>query len=138
VAEESTTSDLVELARRHLEAGNRRDFDAVMSFWAPDAVYVGRLGTFEGAAAIRGLLEDMISSPYEDFHTEFEEIMDLGNGVGFSVNIFTGHPVGISGEVQSRFASVAIWTEGVIERFIVYTDIDEARAAAERLAEERG
>jgi len=138
MADASTTPDVVELARRHLEASNRRDFDAVMSFWAPDAVYVGRLGTFEGAPAIRGLLEDMLASPYEDFHTEYEEIIDLGNGVGFSVNIFTGHPVGISGEVQSRFASVAIWTKSVIERFIVYTDIDEARAAAERLAQERG
>jgi hypothetical protein len=27
---------------------------------------------------------------------------------------------------------------GLIERMAVYTDIDEARAAAERLAEERG
>jgi ketosteroid isomerase-like protein len=138
MAGESTTPDLLELARRINEAINRRDFDAVISFWAPDAVYVGRLGTFEGAAAIRGLLEDMIASPYQAFHVEFEEIIDLGNGVAFSVNIFTGHPVGISGEVQSRYASVAIWTDGMIERFMVYTDTDEARAAAERLAEERG
>jgi len=55
--EESTTPDLVELGSRFLEAANRRDFDAMLSFFAPDAV----LGsgdalrmTFEGVAAIRG------------------------------------------------------------------------------------
>jgi hypothetical protein len=30
------------------------------------------------------------------------------------------------------------WAEGSIGRFTTYTDIDEARAAAERLAQERG
>jgi hypothetical protein len=33
---------------------------------------------------------------------------------------------------------VTLWTDGLIERSSIYTDIDEARAAAERLAEERG
>jgi ketosteroid isomerase-like protein len=135
--EDSTTPDLVERARRHIEAFNSRDFDAVMSHWAPDAVYVGEAGTFEGAAAIRGFFEDMYS-PYEDFHSEFEEIIDLGSGVGFSITMFTGHPVGISGEVKRRYASVAISTGGVIEWFMVSTDIDQARAAAQRLAQERG
>jgi len=38
VPEESTTPDLVELVRRLDEAANRLDFDAAMSFYAPDAV----------------------------------------------------------------------------------------------------
>jgi ketosteroid isomerase-like protein len=139
VSEESATPDLVELARTQLEALNSRDFDAVMSFYAPDAVYVGmQLGTFEGAPTIRGVFEDLVR-PFSDLHGELEEIIDLGNGVVFSVISFTGHPVGSSGELQNRVASVAIWTEGVIEQFVQSTErIDEARAAAERLAEERG
>jgi ketosteroid isomerase-like protein len=36
--EESTTPDLEELWRRLLDALNSRDFDAVMNFYAPDAV----------------------------------------------------------------------------------------------------
>jgi hypothetical protein len=37
------------------------------------------------------------------------------------------------------YGGVAIWRDGLIERFTVYaTDIDQARAAAERLAQERG
>jgi hypothetical protein len=35
-------------------------------------------------------------------------------------------------------ASVATWTNALIERTTTYPDIDEARAAAERLAQERG
>jgi ketosteroid isomerase-like protein len=135
--DESTTPDPVERWRRHLEALNRRDFDAVMSFYALDAVYVGtELGMFEGTAAIRDLFED-ITSPYDDFHYELEEIIDLGNGVAFSITIFTGHPVGSSGEVRNRVASVVISNEGVIERMTNYVDLHEARAAAEQLAGER-
>ena len=52
--------------------------------------------------------------------------------------LITGHPVGSSGEVQIRFGSVASWTEAVVERLTAFMDIDEARAAAERLAQERG
>jgi hypothetical protein len=33
---------------------------------------------------------------------------------------------------------VSEWVEGLIVRVAVYDDVDEARAAAERLAEERG
>ena len=56
-----------------------RDFGAVEGFYAPDAIYRGaQVGTFEGAAAIRGLFEDMLS-PYEEFHGQVEEVVDLGN-----------------------------------------------------------
>jgi hypothetical protein len=37
-----------------------------------------------------------------------------------------------------RVAMVAVRERGLIERIAFYTDIDEARAAAERLAEDRG
>jgi len=48
--EESTTSDLAELFRRGLEALDRRDFDAIMSSYAPGAVSMYRLW---GSAASR-------------------------------------------------------------------------------------
>ena len=137
--EESTTSDLIRLARLLNEAINRRDWDAVESFYSPDAVDVGveAIGTFEGAATIRGYYEDLASS-YDDAHVETEEIIDLGNGVTFAVVLITGRPAGSSGEVRIRYGSAASWTEAVIERLTSYMDIDQARAAAERLAQERG
>ncbi len=136
--EESTTPDLVEHARRYVEAASRRDFDAVEGFYAPDAVVRGaQIGTFEGRAAARGVVEE-VCAPYEEFRAEAEEVLDLGFGVIFAVVVAFGRVAGSSAEVRFRFASVTIWRGGLIERQTNYTDIDAARAAAERLAEERG
>ena len=137
--DESTTPDLVELGSRLLEAGNRRDLDAILSFFAPDAVWESgeAMGTFEGVAAIRGLFHDWLAS-YEELRAEQEDGLDLGNGVVFAVVIQEGRLIGSSGELRTRYAVVTEWVEGRIVRVTNYTDIDEARAAAERLAAERG
>jgi ketosteroid isomerase-like protein len=139
MSEESTTPDLVELTRRQFEAADRDDFDAIMSCWASDAVWdmspMG-LGLYEGAA-IRRFFEDWRGS-YEDYETEAEEVLELGDGVTFAVVIQNGRPVGSDGSVRIRYASVLAWVGGLIVRCTTYGDIDEARAAAERLAEERG
>ncbi len=136
--EESRTPDLVELWRRVIDALNSGDFDAVMGFYAPDAVVdsMAMATGFEGVAAIRGLFEDMLR-PYEEWEIEAEEILDLGNGVAFCVLLQQGRPVGSSGRVQMRLGSVVMMAEGVVTRQTMYADIPEARAAAERLAKER-
>jgi ketosteroid isomerase-like protein len=137
--EESTTPDLLELARRSVEVVNRGDVDAALSNWGPDSVWddsaIG-LGTHEGLTAIREHGEDWMGS-YEEFEIEIEQALDLGNGVTFSVALQKGRPLGSIGHVQLRYATVTAWVEGIIERFTTYLDADEARAAAERLAEER-
>jgi hypothetical protein len=40
--------------------------------------------------------------------------------------------------VRVHSATVSEWVDGVVIRVTIYPDIDEARVAAERLAEERG
>jgi ketosteroid isomerase-like protein len=138
MSQESTTHDPVELTRRIFEAVNRGDFDAMMSHFAPGAVWETTvLGTFEGLAAIRGFQEDW-SATYEELEFEPEEIVDLGNGVAFAIAHQSGRLVGVSGHVQMRYVLVAIWVDGMIERMWYYDDIEEGRAAAERLAKERG
>jgi ketosteroid isomerase-like protein len=137
MSEESANPDLVPLVRRLVEASNRRDFDAVESFYAPDCRLRGaEIGEFEGQAAARGVVEDMVA-PYEDFHVDIEEVLDLGRGVTFAVIVARGRVGGGSAEVQFRFASVATWKKDLAERQFNFIDIDEARAAAERLAQER-
>ena len=137
MSEDSTTPDPVELARSFLAAVNRRDVDAVESFYAPDAVLrSAEIGTLVGPAAIRSFFEDILSR-YDEFHGELEEIIDLGNGVGFLVTVCRGRPVGGEEEVRLRLASVLLGTESVIQGQTNYLDIDEARAAAERLAASR-
>jgi ketosteroid isomerase-like protein len=138
MSEKSTTPDLVELVHRHAEAGNRRDLDAVTSSFALDAVFEGRaLGdTFEGRAAIRSFLEEWFGA-YEELEFGFEEVRDLGQGVVFAVVTQNGRLVGSAGHVRQREGWIYVWARGLIARLTIY-DVDEARAAAERLAQERG
>jgi ketosteroid isomerase-like protein len=79
--------DVVELTRQHYEHANRRDFDTMMGFFGPDAVWdtspVG-LGTYEGPTAIRGFIEGWIGA-YEEWQSESDEVLDLGSGVVFVV-----------------------------------------------------
>ena len=113
------------------------DLDGVMSLFAADAVYdasAAGLGTFEGAEAVRGFVEDWRRS-WEDYQYE-EELLDLGHGVMLSVVRESGRLVGGKGRVEHRAAHLITWTNGKIARFKHYPDIDEARAAAERLARE--
>jgi ketosteroid isomerase-like protein len=140
MSEESTTPDLVELARASLEAANRRDFDALMTYAAPDLVYdtsPSGFGVYEGQAAIRAFITGYWNA-FEDLRFELEEVLDLGNGVTFSVNRQRARPVGSTAHIEAREAHVTEWAEGAVVRVTVYNDIDEARAAAERLAESRG
>ena len=83
------------------------------------------------------LVEDWQGS-YEDYKVDVEEIRDLGNGVTLAVSLQTGRPAGSTGEVQIRFASIQVCEDGLIAWMKNYNEIDETRAAAERLAAKRG
>jgi ketosteroid isomerase-like protein len=95
------------------------------------------MGTSEGASVIREFCEVWWGA-YDDYRIEPEGIDDLGSGVTFAVLNQRGRPVGSSGSVKFHYAGVSSWRNGLIERVTNYTDIDQGRAAAERLAEERG
>lgn len=141
MTEESATPDLAERWRQTFEVFARRDFDALMKFYAHDAAWDASslgIGTFEGRVAIRRVLEEWIA-PYEEYEAEFEECRDLGNGVVFAVVHQAARPAGSTRSVQDRPAAfVSEWVDGIVVRGAVYYDIDEARAAAEGLAKERG
>jgi hypothetical protein len=139
VFEESTTPDLADLVPRFWEWAIDRDWDAILAFYAADAVWdmtpLG-LGTYEDAVAMRGLWDDWVSS-YEELALD-ADVRDLGGGVVLAVLDQDARPVGSTARVQARQALIYLWDHGKVTRVTVYTDIDEARAAAERLAEERG
>ena|ERR1700704_5141161 len=139
MSEQSTTPDLVERWQKTAEAYARSDFHTMMRFFAPDAVWDASsagVGSFEGAAAIRGFLEDWIGA-YEEYEYKQEEGQDLGNGVLFAVASLGGRLAGSAGRVQERWSYTVTWANGMIERVMNYADIDEGRAAAERLAKSR-
>ena len=140
MSERSTTPDLVERLRRSVDALNRRDFDAALAMYARDAAWdtspVG-LGIYDGRDVMREFFEDWVGT-FEDFAVELEEVRNLDNGVAFFVLVHRGRPAGSSGLADLRQSYTAIFADGLITRVTVRNDIDQARAAAERLAESRG
>ena len=134
---ESTTPDPAGLTRLAFEAANQRDIDAVMSFFAPDAVFQGRVAgdLFEGRAAIRGFLDEWFRS-FAEVRFEVEEFVVLDDGVVLAVVNQEGRPVGGDGVVHQREGWAICWSaDGLMVRLTVHGDIDAARAAAGRLAE---
>jgi hypothetical protein len=64
-------------------------------------------------------------------------MLEVGRGLTLAVIRQKGRPAGSSSEVRLHYAAVAIWVDSVTVRITNYGDTDEARAAAERLAESR-
>ena len=134
--EQPTTPDRAALVRTSIEAVNRRDYDEAVALFSSDGVWdlsgLG-LGVFAGHEAIRRFFEEWIEA-YEDYGVALEEFSDLEAGVTLFVALQHGTPAGSTGVVELRYATVSTWVEGSIARSTIYTDIDEGRAAAERLA----
>lgn len=138
---EPATPDPEEALRRSVEALARLDAGAAAAVYAPDAVLevssFGLEGVFAGRDAIRGFLEDMLA-PYEEPEVVLEEFRDLGRGVTFVVLLRRGRPRGSRAVLARRDGHVTTGRDGLIDRHTIYVDVDEARAAGERLAQERG
>jgi uncharacterized protein (TIGR02246 family) len=137
--ERSTTTDQVELVRSAIEAAKRRDVDAMVADYAPDAVWdLSALGleTFKGRAAIRAHFVDWFA-PHEELDWEVEEIRDLGNGIALSVAHELARMRGGSAVMSRHIAFVWQFGNGLIVRVAPYSDVDQARADAERLAASR-
>ena len=137
MSKESTTSDPVELVLRLSETMGGNDVGAVIRRFAPDAVFLSGVGRFEGRDAIRGYMEDFNGS-YDERTFASDEVHDLGNGVAWFAATITGRLRGTSAEVHLRFAVVVTHSGGAVSQWTDYATPDEARAAAERLAKERG
>jgi ketosteroid isomerase-like protein len=138
--DEPPTPDLVGLTRQSMEATNRGDLHASETLFADDAVFdvsSAGLGRFEGVTAIHGYLADWTSA-YEKQEMRQWEGWHLGNGVVFVVTVFDARPVGSQARVREQWAFTVIWTKGMITRVVASRDTEAARAAAERLASERG
>ena len=136
MAKESTTPHLVELVRFTFEAANRRDFDAILDFYAPEAIWLGTVDDAEGVAAIRDLWVSYYSA-FEELRLIVDDVVDFGNGVVLAPHRHVGRLVG-GAALSERRVFVYKFVDGRVVQARDFADIDEARAAAERLAEERG
>jgi ketosteroid isomerase-like protein len=135
VSGESKTFDPVELVRSQLEAADRGDLDGVMAGVAEDAVLDGRADLVEGRAAIRDFIGEWFKA-YDELDYHLEEISHLGGGVVFAVVIQDGRLLGSDGRIRQREGWVYRCAGSSIVR-LETSEVDEARAVAERLAEKR-
>jgi ketosteroid isomerase-like protein len=140
MSEESTPPDLVELTRHAVESGAAGDVDATLSHYTSESVWdlsrVG-LGEYTGIESIRRFVTDWIGL-YEELRVDVREVLDLGGCVTLAVVHMDGRLVGSTAQVAVDYASVVTWSDAAIVRVTHYSDIEDARAAAERLAEELG
>jgi SnoaL-like domain len=142
--EEPTAPDLVESTSQIFTASNEASnvggvVDAWIGHLAPDVVWesVGLGTSFQGVNAVRAFLENW-TSRYGEYDIETREILDLGNGIVFSVTAHTGRPVGGIGDVRMPTEVLThsfTWEDGTITRVVSSGDRPDARVAAERLAE---
>jgi ketosteroid isomerase-like protein len=128
---------LAERTRQSFAAAYRRDWHSVMAFFADEAVWdVPGLQAFEGQDAIRGFVEDWVGA-YQEADIEVEDVLDLGGGVAFVTATLDGRLAGSTAHHRVRFGAAYRWVDELIVYIATYSDIDEARATAERLAREQ-
>jgi len=139
MSEQASTPDPEGTLRRHIEAASRRDGDAALVTFPKGAVWdrsaVGQ-EVIEGRDDIRDFIEDW-NAVFEEYVLGLEESHDLGNGVASGLLSQRGRPRSSGGVVEEPYTAVVAWKDGLIVRVTVYPDINEARTAAERLAQER-
>jgi ketosteroid isomerase-like protein len=132
--------DLVELTRRAYGFAKVGDWDGVVSFYGPDTDWdmtPAGLGKYDGPTVLRRFFVDWTGS-YKEWDLELEEVQDLGDGMILAVVLTRGRSGWRAAWVELRFATIISWVGGRMARITSYTDIDQARTAAARMAEERG
>jgi ketosteroid isomerase-like protein len=136
---ERGNSDLVGLTRRQFGFAKVADWDGVLSFYGPDTDWdmsPAGLGKYDGPAALRSFFVEWTGS-YKEWEIELEEAHDLGDSMVLAVALTRGRHNPRNGWVELRFATIASWEGGRIERITSYTDIEKARTAAASITAER-
>jgi uncharacterized protein (TIGR02246 family) len=134
MAEEPATPDLAELARSVNAAWNRRDADAVLSFFSSDVVY-RPIPTFtdslerRGRDAFRSFMQEFQAAWADDFLQTPETIRVYGD-VLIALSRFTGHARASGIEVSGAVFQVFRFRGGQITRLEEFTDRAEALQAA--------
>src|SRR5438105_1461658 len=115
MSQENRAADPGELTRRLYETADRGDFDAMVRLFRP--VRCGTcprgIGTFEGATATRGFVEDW-PGVLRGLQSRRRGDRRPRQGSHAWRLCADRPPTGSSGEVQIRFASIQICEDGLI------------------------
>lgn len=124
----------VEIAKRSIDAFNRRDIDAYDDLYTPDFEWLPAFpGTVEGDGYVgREGIERYfgeITDTWEEFRAVAEEFRDLGDRV-LLLGRFEGRGKGSGVPVDAQLATVYNFRDGKVSRSRVYLDHGDALRAA--------
>jgi ketosteroid isomerase-like protein len=122
----------VEIAKRSVDAFNRRDVEALLELGTPDSVLSSQLldasADFRGREGIERFYA-MLSESWEEFHSVVDEYRDLGDRVLLlGRNTARGKGSGVT--VEAPTAAVLDFRDGKVSRIRLYLDQSEALRAA--------
>jgi ketosteroid isomerase-like protein len=123
-----------EIVQANSAAFSNQDVDAMLEFYAPDAVVIDRRqvgwGEFRGHDALRSYYQGLF-----DNVDEIDEALEIAAEEGDTVIAscrttaqLTGQPLG-SGEVQFEYALRMVLADGLIQAMDIYENAEVAAAA---------
>jgi ketosteroid isomerase-like protein len=122
----------VEVAKRSVDAFNRRDVDALLDLGTPDWVLSSQLldsgADFRGREGIERFYA-MLSESWEEFRSVVDDYRDLGDRV-LLLGRNTGRGKGSGVTVDAPTAAILDFHEGKVSRIRLYLDPGEALRAA--------
>ncbi len=124
----------VEQYRRLAEAFERRDLDAFLELFAPEAEFAPRSAAvhggspFRGHDGIRSWWESMFSV-FSEYAAEIDEVRDLGD-VTFGRARLLGRGTGSGVAVEQAQWHVVKWQDGVVVHWRTFPSEAEALEAA--------
>ena len=132
----SVVQENVDAVRRIVEAGNRRDIDAILAEldgaveWhdAAPMLLGGEATVYVGHVGVRALFTDLWDV-LDEIAVEFTEIRDLGERIVGTGRLHTrGRASGV--ETESPYGGISDWMNGKAVRVWTYLDPKEALEAA--------
>jgi ketosteroid isomerase-like protein len=122
----------VEIAKRCVDAFNRRDVEALLDLGTPDWVLSSQLldasADFRGREGIERFYA-MLSESWEEFRTVVDDYRDLGDRVlCLGRNTARGKGSGVT--VDAPTAAILDFRDGKVSRIRLYLDQSEALRAA--------
>jgi ketosteroid isomerase-like protein len=122
----------VEIAKRSVDAFNRRDIDALLDLVTPDCVMSSQLldasADFQGREGVERFYT-MLSESWEEFRSVIEDYRDLGDHV-LMLGRNTGRGKGSGVTVDAPTGAIYNFRDGKVSRIRLYLDPGEALGAA--------
>jgi ketosteroid isomerase-like protein len=126
----------VALARKAIDALNRRDFDALLAFVSPEVVWealeglVGIGDVYRGRAEVREWMERMSADTEAGIHIAIDEMADLDDGRVFIALFLTARRRGSGVPIEWRAWQIVSFADGLITRRQVFWTRAEALKTA--------